>query len=58
MGTNWWNDYVHGHAMVIGLRPRIKFVGAAQGYPKDLSLSIYAPGMVGYGTWRWKGEDR
>ncbi len=58
IGTNWYAQYVYGRAMVIGLSPRITFVGASQGYPKDLSLSIFGPGIHGHGVWRWKGEAR
>ncbi len=54
IGSNWFARYVKGHAQVEGLSPRLKFVGAEQGYPKDLSLSIYGQGHDGFGTWRWK----
>lgn len=54
IGTNWFAKHVNGRAMVLGISPRITFVGAAQGYPKDLMLSIFAPGMNGFDTWRWK----
>ena len=54
IGTNWYARHVYGKAMVLGLSPRIQFVGATQGYPKDLSLSIYGQGHNGHGIWRWK----
>lgn len=56
IGSNWFADHVHGTAYVLGLRPRLTFVGCDQPYPKDLMLSVYASGdpMPGFGVWRWK----
>lgn len=54
IGTEWFEDHVHRKAMVLGLAPRLKFVGSKDGYPKDLSLSVYSCGLNGFGTWRWK----
>lgn len=53
--SNWARDYVHGHAMVEGLNPRLRFVGHKSLYPKDLMLVLYGPGYeVGFGVWQWK----
>jgi phage N-6-adenine-methyltransferase len=55
VGSNWYKDYVHNRAYVLALSPRVKFVGHAHAYPKDLMLVIYnAWGLVGFDTWRWK----
>lgn len=54
IGTNWFSRHVEGRAMVLGLAPRLRFVGEREYYPKDLMLSIFAPGIHGFGTWRWK----
>lgn len=53
VGTNWFAEHVHLHALILGLRPRIKFVGAKDAYPKDLTLSVYGE-APGFDCWRWK----
>jgi phage N-6-adenine-methyltransferase len=66
IGANWYEDHVIGKAMVLGLGPRMIFEGAninpktgkSDPYPKDLSLSIFAPGIHGHGFWRWKDNKR
>jgi len=58
VGSNWYHDHVKGKAMVLALRSRIQFVGTTAGYPKDLVLSVFAPGMVGFDDWDWKGNKR
>jgi phage N-6-adenine-methyltransferase len=52
VSTEWFNDNVHGHARVLAIRPRIKFVGHDSPYPKDLILSCYGE-PPGFDTWRW-----
>ena len=54
IGTDWFREHVENKAVVLGLSPRIKFVGETQGYPKDLMLSVFGFGLSGFGTWRWK----
>lgn len=55
VGSNWFAEHVHGHALVLGLSPRIKFVGEKAGYPKDLILSVFSDrSLVGFDVWRWK----
>lgn len=53
VGSEWFDEHVHGKAYVLGLRPRLTFVGHSDPYPKDMILSVY--GMPpGFDTWRWK----
>lgn len=55
IGSVWFATHVKPHAYVLGLSPRLIFEGEAQGYPKDLMLSIFGAGVLpGFGTWRWK----
>ena len=54
IGTNWYIDHVEGKSVVIGLSPRIKFIGHKHQYPKDLMLCVYGYGLHGHQTWRWK----
>ena len=58
--SNWAANYVHGHALVLGLRPRLRFVGHEQGYPKDLMLAIYGvtPADRRFECWRWDEENK
>lgn len=42
VGSNWWADFVDQRSDVEFLRPRVKFVGHKQGYPKDLALCVYS----------------
>lgn len=51
-------DIVHPHALTLGLRPRLTFVGESSSYPKDLALSLFGFGLVGMGTWRWSEATR
>ena len=41
VGSNWWCEHVHLKAAVYFIRPRLKFIGHEQGYPKDLALVVY-----------------
>jgi phage N-6-adenine-methyltransferase len=54
IGTDWFNGYVKGNAIVLGLSPRMTFVGSDDPYPKDLMLSVFYAGLSGFSTWRWK----
>jgi hypothetical protein len=54
VGSNWFNEFVLPHAHVIGLRPRMTFVGERDPYPKDLMLAVFAYSLTGFSTWRWK----
>lgn len=55
--ANWWWDYVQLNAVVYALTPRIKFVGAEQGYPSPLVLCTFnvlgTPGGP-IQRWRWR----
>ena len=54
VGTEWWARHVHGAGYALWLAPRLKFVGCADPYPKDLALVAYGYGVTGAGPWRWK----
>jgi phage N-6-adenine-methyltransferase len=53
IGTNWFAKHVQPFAHVLGLSPRIKFVGADDFYPKDLMLACYGFSARGFDTWKW-----
>ena len=53
IGSNWFAAHVLGKALVLGLSPRMTFVGAPDPYPKDLMLSIFGE-FPGFGVWRWR----
>jgi phage N-6-adenine-methyltransferase len=50
----WFREHVLGKAMVLGLSPRITFVGETHPYPKPMMLVVYDSGMHGFDQWRWK----
>lgn len=52
VGTNYFAKYIHGHARVYFLSPRLKFEGHKNPYPKDLILCVYGED-TGYEPWRW-----
>lgn len=54
IGSNWFAAHVNRKAMVLGLSPRLTFEGTSDPYPKDLMLSVFGMGMVGFDCWRWK----
>jgi phage N-6-adenine-methyltransferase len=54
VGSEWYRNHVHGHAYVLGLAPRLTFVGCKDAYPKDCILGVFGHGMRGFDTWRWK----
>jgi phage N-6-adenine-methyltransferase len=57
VGSLWFAEHVHGHALVLGLCPRLRFEGAKDDYPRDLILSVYSAHMrIGFEVWKWK-ED-
>lgn len=56
IGSNWFAEHVHGKAYVIGLSPRLVFIGAKDAYPKDLCVSVYGGGVRGFDVWRWRGD--
>ncbi|HEY3494775.1 MAG TPA: DNA N-6-adenine-methyltransferase [Polyangiaceae bacterium] len=53
IGTEWYAKHIHGKALVLGLSPRMTFIGADAPYPKDLMLVCVGFGAVGFDTWRW-----
>ena len=54
IGTDWYRETVHGKGHIIGLSPRITFVGETTPYPKDLMLIVWSAIKGGFSTWRWK----
>ncbi len=53
VGSNWFGEHVHGHALVLPLQgPRLSFDGE-NGYPKDLMLCVYGL-PAGFEPWRWR----
>lgn len=53
VGSNWYAEFVHNKALVLGLRPRITFEGCKDPYPKDCILIIYGLPKVGFDLWKW-----
>jgi hypothetical protein len=52
--TEWFTESVYLRAAVYFVRPRVKFVGEAQGFPMGLIVSHFGPRVVpGFETWRW-----
>jgi hypothetical protein len=62
VGTDWYLEHVHRKALVIPLLGRMIFDGTPpspksgkpEPYPKDLMLSVFGMGIVGFEPWRWK----
>lgn len=56
VGSNWFADYVAGHAMVYLLNGRLCFDGKNV-YTKDCLLAHYRPsGACGICIWKWRTE--
>ncbi|MCL2777747.1 MAG: phage N-6-adenine-methyltransferase [Polyangiaceae bacterium] len=55
VGSEWYARYVDGRALVLSLRPRVKFVGHKQPFPKDLILAVYGE-KPGFEPWRWDDD--
>ena len=53
VGSNWFVEHVHNHALVLALAPRLIFKGETQAYPKDCILAVFGMGLRGFDTWRW-----
>ncbi len=53
VGSEWFRIHVWKNAAVIGLNPRLKFVGENNVYPKDCMISLYGR-QPGFEVWRWK----
>jgi hypothetical protein len=54
VGSEWFRKHVNHRATVLGLSPRMTFVGEKDPYPKDLLLSCFGFGVTGFDVWRWK----
>ena len=58
VGSNWFAEHVHGRALSLAIRPRLKFVGQTAPYPKDLMICVYGRWVEpGFGLWRWKEDE-
>lgn len=57
VGSNWYRDFVHGKAFVLGLNGRLAFMPDKPTwlYPKDCILALYSPLYApGFDVWTWK----
>jgi phage N-6-adenine-methyltransferase len=55
VGSEWFAAHVHQKALVLALRPRIRFVNHEAGFPRDLLLNVYGPLVApGFDLWRWR----
>jgi phage N-6-adenine-methyltransferase len=55
IGSCWFRDHIQGKALVVPLAGRVKFVGHATGFPKDLMLCVYGFGVTGFAEqWEWR----
>lgn len=54
VGANWFSDYIHHRALVLGLNGRIDFI-AGNHFPKDCMLCLFGPTISpGFDVWCWK----
>jgi phage N-6-adenine-methyltransferase len=55
VSTEWYANHVHGEARVVAIRPRVKFIGHKQGFPKDIMLTLWGPGFnePPFSIWRY-----
>lgn len=58
IGAEWFFDHVYPCALVIGIKPRLTFVGEKDPYPKDCMLSVFAGdrSTFGFEVWDWTLE--
>lgn len=59
VGSNWFRDYVHGHALVLGLNGRLCFMvdRPTWGYPKDCILCLFTLDQPpGFEVWNWRAK--
>lgn len=54
VGSRWFIDHVHGHALVMPLCPRVTFVGEPAPFNRDLMLCAWGEGLVGFVPWVWR----
>lgn len=52
--SEWFRDHVDGKAYVMGVNPRLRFVGESDPYPGSLMLLHYGFGFAGASPWRWR----
>ena len=53
VGSRWFAQYIHGHAMVVALTGRLTFKGHTAPFPKDLILASFGE-FRGFDTWAWR----
>lgn len=58
IGSNWFRKHVENKAVVLGLSPRLTFVGETTPYPKDCALCVFGYQLYGFQTWRWDGNGK
>lgn len=58
IGANWFAEWVHRSAFVLGLQGRLTFEGCDQPYPKDCLLAVYGADLAGFDVWDWRGGGR
>jgi phage N-6-adenine-methyltransferase len=56
VGARWFREHVQPNALVLQLYPRIKFVGHAQSYPKDVLLCAFGLSRDGMEPWNWDAD--
>jgi hypothetical protein len=54
VGSNWFNQFVHGEALVLALNPRLTFKGETAAYPKDCLAIVWNYGVAAFDVWVWK----
>lgn len=60
VGSNWWRDLVLPNALIIFLKPRVKFIDPETnmqmkaGFTKDLALCLWDNNRIGDITWDWQ----
>ncbi|MDQ2999854.1 MAG: phage N-6-adenine-methyltransferase [Fibrobacterota bacterium] len=54
IGTGWYHNHVQGNALSMVLRERVTFEGQKDPFPKELMVTLWGFGMVGFGTWSRK----
>ena len=60
VGSNWFRDYVDGHAQVLFLNGRLAFMPDKPKwlYPKDCILCLYSPVVAAqYEVWKWRHHE-
>ncbi len=51
--ANWCTEWIKPYARILGLSPRVTFVGESQGYIKDLQIACFGFGATGFEYWNY-----